>query len=86
MHNEMLRLIGLDRAAEMADAGLYVVAYRPLRRDGAEQIETWPMPLRVGEPLPAVPLSLGAELCVPADLEAAYTEACQRRRFDELTD
>ena len=33
--------------------------------------------------MPRVPLSLEAELCVPVDLEAAYSEACRRRRVAE---
>ena len=50
-------------------------------RDGAGQIEVWPEPLAVGQPLPTLPLSLNAELCVPIDLEATYTTACGRRRL-----
>ncbi len=84
MHNELLALVGLEPELAMsADVSLYAVAYRPLRRDRAEQIETWPVPLGVGDTLPTLPLSLAAELCVPLDLEAAYTEACQRRRVEE---
>jgi hypothetical protein len=37
----------------------------------------------VGETLPTLPLAVAADLCLPVDLEAAYTEACQRRRFEE---
>jgi len=55
-----------------------------LRREEQEQFETWPVPLAVGQTLPTVPLSLEAELCVPLDLEAAYLDACQRRRLDEV--
>jgi hypothetical protein len=83
LHNELVGLLGLEPALCMPDgAALYVVAYRPLRRGGVEQIETWPLPVTVGQPLPTVPLSLEAELCVPVDLEAAYLDACQRRRVD----
>jgi hypothetical protein len=35
--------------------------------------------------LPKVPLSPGAEWCVPVDLEESYREACWRRRVDEVT-
>ncbi len=84
LHNELIDLLGLDATFRMpAEHSLYVVAYRPLRRDAGEQIDAWPMPLRVGAALPTVPLSLAAELCLPVDLEAAYTDACQRRRVDE---
>jgi hypothetical protein len=84
MHNEVADLLGWESAHRMAaEISLYTVAYRPLRRDGAEQIETWPMPLVVGAPLPVVPLSLEAEHCLAVDLEEAYSEACRRRRVDE---
>jgi hypothetical protein len=84
LHNEMIDLIGLDAALRMPGApSLYAVAYRPLSEAGVGRIETWPMPLAVGQTLPTVPLSLEAELCLPVDLEAAYVEACQRRRVDE---
>jgi hypothetical protein len=36
------------------------------------------------QPLLTVPLSLGAEWCMPVDLEAVYREACRRRRVDEV--
>jgi hypothetical protein len=85
LHNNLLELLGVAATSHMpASQALYAVAYRPLRRDQQEQIETWPMPLAVGQPLPIVPLSLGAELGVPVDLEAAYVDACQRRRVDEV--
>ena len=51
---------------------------------GVDRIEAWPSALAVGQPLPTVPLSLEAEHCVPVNLEAAYAEACQRRRVDEV--
>jgi hypothetical protein len=60
---------------------LYAVAYRPVVRDQVEQIELWPAPLAVGQPLPELPLALNAELCLPLDLEATYVAACQRRRL-----
>jgi hypothetical protein len=85
LHNDLVRLLGLPPALEMeSDASLYTVAYRPLRRDGQEQIDTWPFRLVLGAALPAVPLSLEADLCLRLDLEAAYTHACERRHFDEV--
>jgi hypothetical protein len=84
MHNELGDLLGWQPAHRMpAETSLYAVAYRPLRRDTSEELDTWPMPLAVGEPLPTVPLSLEAEHCLAVDLEAAYAEACRRRRVNE---
>ncbi len=85
LHNELADLLGLDAESRMgAGQSLYSVAYRPLRVDGVERIEAWPSPLAVGQNLPTTPLSLGAELCVAVELEAAYTEACRRRRVEEV--
>ncbi len=78
-------LLQLDAAFRMtAGQSLYAVAYRPLRAGDMEKVETWPTVLAVGQPLPRVPLSLGADWCVPVDLEESYREACRRRRLDEI--
>jgi hypothetical protein len=84
LHNELVDLMDLEASWHMpAEQTTYTIAYRPVREGGIDRIETWPIPLAVGEGLPTMPLSLEAELCVPVDLEAVYTEACQRRRLDE---
>jgi hypothetical protein len=85
LHNELADLLQLDAAFRMpAGQSLYAVAYRPFRIGDDEKVEAWPTQLTVGEPLPKVPLSLGAEWCVPVDLEESYRDACQRRRLDEV--
>jgi hypothetical protein len=86
LHDELSTLLGVDPASHWTTPppSLYAVAYRPVRRDDQDQFETWPVPLAVGQGLPTLPLSLQADLCVPLDLEAAYRDACQRRRLDEV--
>ena len=42
-----------------------------------EEIDIWPAALAVGRALPVLPLALNAELCLPLDLDAAYTAACR---------
>jgi hypothetical protein len=84
LHNELADLLALEASMRMStDPSLYAVAYRPLRAAEEEKIEAWPMALTIGQSLPTVPLSLGAEWCVRVDLEASYREACRRRRVDE---
>ncbi len=84
LHNELMQLLDLDAALHLPDPmSLYTVAYRPLQQPDGGRIEIWPTPLAVGEELPRVPLSLAADLCVAVDLEAAYRDACRRRRVDE---
>jgi hypothetical protein len=84
LHHDILRLLGVGSEYDMPGSpSLYAVAYRPLQTDQGGRVDTWPTPLTVGAALPTLPLSLGADLTVPLDLEAAYSEACQRRRFEE---
>ena len=61
------------------DVALYAVSYGPCRRGENDQIDVWPAPLTLGEPLPVLPLWLrDVENPVRVDLEAGYTEARQR--------
>jgi len=82
LHNEIMQILGHGEALAMpAEAVLYGVAYRPIVRNGQEQIEIWPSALEIGQLLPVLPLALNAEIALPIDLEATYTAACQRRRL-----
>jgi Protein of unknown function (DUF4058) len=85
LHNELIDLLDLgDQFRMPSQQWLYSVAYRPLRVEGADRIDTWPVALAVGGPLPTMPLSLEAEECIPVDLGAAYAETCQHRRIAEV--
>jgi hypothetical protein len=82
LHAEVMRLLGRGGDTGLsAGADLYAIAYRPIVRDGNEVVDVWPEQLAVGRDLPTLPLALNAELCVPIDLEATYTAACNRRRL-----
>ena len=62
-------------------ASLYAVAYRPVLREERAEIDIWSTKFNVGDPLPTLPLRLTGDLFVPVDFEAAYQEACRRRRL-----
>ena len=82
LHADILRRLG--RAGDTglpAGAALYAAAYRPVVRGGVGQVEAWPHELAVARELPTLPLALSAETCLPIDLEATYTTACNRRRL-----
>jgi hypothetical protein len=82
LHNETMTLLGhRDAYALSEEVFLYAIAYRPVVRDGAEQIDVWPAPLAIGAALPVLPLALNAEICLPLDLESTYMAARQRRRL-----
>jgi hypothetical protein len=73
LHNELVPPFGVDsRYAMDEEAILDAIAYRPIRRGAANQIDAWPVPLSIGAVLPVLPLSLKRFRPVPLDLEAAY--------------
>ena len=84
LHNELVHLLKReDHLLLPASTDLYAVAYRSQNRQDAEWIDIWPATLAVGQPLPLLPLALGAEICLPLDLEATYVKACRRRRLPD---
>ncbi len=82
LHNEMLGVMEAPDTLNL-DAGcyLYAAAYRPIRRDGKDEIDTWRSRLGLGEPLPELPLGLSGDLVIHVDFETTYEEACRRRRL-----
>jgi len=82
LHNEMVAALKFGEAFAMpADPHLYAIAYRPARRQETNQIDVWPGTLTVGGTLPLLPLALRGTRAIPLDLEASYTDACQRSRL-----
>jgi hypothetical protein len=80
LHADLLLALGADAGPALATA-LSVVSYRAVGRDEQGRLLAWPAALAVGEPLPTVPLWLGADLAVPLDLEASHTAACEDLRI-----
>ncbi|HEV3078177.1 MAG TPA: DUF4058 family protein [Gemmataceae bacterium] len=82
LHNETMRLMQAEQRFELpADVNLYAVAYRPVRREQKEEIDLWPVRFKIGDRLPTLPLILSWETSIQVDLEAAYLDACKRRRL-----
>ncbi len=82
LHDELIRLLQQPERFEFAEeTALYAVAYRPSRRQAGDQIEIWPTPLAIGQPLPILPLALRGVATVPVDLETTYTTTCQDSRL-----
>jgi hypothetical protein len=76
LHNHLIQLIGGPNPPVLPDTvPTYVAGYRPVHRDDRNELDIWPYPAPVGEPLPAVPLGLRAGPTVVLPLEATYTEA-----------
>jgi hypothetical protein len=83
LHHETLDLFRTapESARLPGDPPLYAVAYRPVRRDGRDEVDIWAEPLAVGAALPVLPLWLTAVEYVSVDLDATYTHTCRRRRI-----
>ena len=82
LHNELLGVMQAPESLNL-DGGcyLYAAAYRPLRRDGKDEIDIWRARLGLGKPLPELPLGLRGDLVIPVDFETTYEEACRRKRL-----
>jgi len=71
LHNDVMALFGRGEPFLMTPpAATYAVAYRPSRQPSGDQIELWPMPFTLGQPLPVLPLALRNAGVVPVDLES----------------
>ena len=82
LHNDVIGLLGRAEPFLLpASTTTYAVAYRPSRQPTRDQIELWPRPLRLGQPLPVLPLALRNAGVVPIDLEETYSEARERSRL-----
>jgi hypothetical protein len=81
-HAEILRLLELNGpAAWQSPTDLYAVAYRAAAVEQGRQLQAWPAPLTVGNPLPKLPLWLGVDICVPLDLETTNQMTCTDLRI-----
>jgi hypothetical protein len=78
----ILSLLGVQIAA--APANLSAVSYRAVgREEESQQLQLWPAPLALGQPLPTLPLWIASDLSVPLDLEASYRATCADLRIHQ---
>jgi hypothetical protein len=76
-HAEILRALeATEDPAWQSPTDLYAVAYRPVAGPAQSLLDTWPEPLRLGAPLPTLPLWLNVDLSVPLRLEDSYAATC----------
>jgi len=79
-HNALAEALRGPAEVELPDDEyLYAAAYRPTGESGKPRIEFWANPLRIGEPLPTMPLRLVGNTFLPVELEATYTLTCEDR-------
>jgi hypothetical protein len=62
--------------------GLSAVSYRAVgREEKTQELQLWPAPLALGQPLPTLPLWIASDYSVPLDLDASYQAACADLRI-----
>ncbi len=86
LNRTILSLLGVDvGAAALPLASLLsTVSYRAVgREEESQQLQVWPAPLAVGQPLPTLPLWIAADFSVPLDLEASYQMTCADLRIHQ---
>jgi hypothetical protein len=83
MHDQLLDLIAIPGGRLPPESHLAASAYRPVKRDGRDEIDVWFAPCRVGEVLPTMPLRLAGDTFVPIEFELTYTESLRAMRPGE---
>ncbi|HVS39468.1 MAG TPA: hypothetical protein VMS17_28175 [Gemmataceae bacterium] len=83
LHAELLHVLEVRgrRTPWTSPTGLYALAYRAVTVRKNPRVEAWPEPLSLGRALPALPLWLSLDLCVPLRLEDSYLAACRSLRI-----
>jgi hypothetical protein len=83
LHAELMEVLEVEAAqsAWQSDSGLCAVAYRAVTARGNPHLEAWPESLRMGETLPAMPLWLSVDLCIPVALEESCQTTCRSLRI-----
>jgi hypothetical protein len=81
LYADLLDLIGgRDPALGERPPATYAVACRWGLGDASRRLEAWYESLRLGSPLPCLPLWLNDNLAIPLDLEASYEQTCRDLR------
>ena len=82
LYTELLELIGQsDPTMSQEPPAIYAAACRWIERGSKHVLETWSHVLRIGQPLPTLPLWLAENFSIPLDLEAPYEETCRVLRI-----
>ncbi len=81
LHAELMTRLFAPEAS--SGGGLYSAAYRPVGREGQDQLDIWREPLALGGPLPVLPLWLKGGPCLPVDLGATYDRTRRELRMGD---
>jgi hypothetical protein len=80
LYAELAERIGAAPPA-VAASPIYAVSCRGIKARDRWRVEEWEHELKVGSPLPTLPLWLTDRLSVPLELEASYEDTCRGLRI-----
>ncbi len=79
LHDAILDTLGLPPGPPAS--ALFAGAYRTESVEDSVRLDAWVEPLALGAALPALPLWIAPDLCLPIDLEQTYSAACASLRI-----
>lgn len=78
LYAEMLALIELsDPNFGPQSASIYAATCRTRLESFKPKLDCWAYPMKLGQPLPEIPLCLSEDVVVPLELEASYEDTCR---------
>jgi hypothetical protein len=81
LYLDTLGLLGESDPTFSADSNIYATASRWRTENQKWKLDNWAYPLRIGQPLPTLPIWLAYDLAVPLELEQTYEETCRVLRI-----
>lgn len=81
LYDDLLALLERSNPASDRAASTYAVTCRKQPGIGRAKVDSWFRPLKIGEPLPSLPVWLSETEHVSLDLEASYEETCRVLRI-----
>lgn len=78
LYADLLDMMGLsDPSMGGEPPATYAATCRADKRGRRPHVQTWPHILRVGQPLPTLPIGLSDDLWITLDLEWSYEQTCK---------
>jgi hypothetical protein len=85
LYTDLLALVGqCDVSMGEEPPAIYAAACRWTKRGLKRILETWSHILKLGQPLPTLPLWLAEDFYVPLELEATYLDTCRVLRIGPM--
>lgn len=82
LNGAILALFEIETSIAATVSSLAAVSYRAVALEGStQQLQLWPEPLALGQPLPTLPLWIVTDFSVPLDLDASYQTTCRDLRI-----